>query len=245
MSSHAAWFTEPQQLGSASLGSFLSLQQDPVPATNSLLSPHLHQHQSDIHVGTGCSFPKEKSSCLSLSSWCDTQSEFQDTSPSCSALPLGSHSHHFRMSLFPAFLLFIWFPFASHSYPLLLFYYFLRGKCVFLLLFSVLFLLSFPSCLSHDDIFVHAITSLLFLLFPLGYFDLLLLCLFYTFLFLPPKTHQPISHSLLLPHLSFPALIYSCCTKLVSCVNGLKTCPAARLGTAVSAEGSGLSVHSP
>lgn len=65
------------------------------------------------------------------------------------------------------------------------------------------FLLSFPSCLIHDDIFVRAITSLLFLLFPLGYFDLLFLCLFYTFPFLPPKTHQSISRPLLLTHLFF------------------------------------------
>lgn len=159
---------------------------------------------------------------------------------------LGSYRHHFSISLFPAFFLFIYFPFTCHSYPLLLsFYSFLRGKCFFLLSVSVPFLLSFPSCLIHDNIFIRAITGLLFLLFPLGYFDLLFLCLFYTFLFLPPKTHQSISRPLPLTHLSLPALIYSCCTKLVSCVDGFKTCSAAPLSIAVSAGGYGLSLQPP
>lgn len=86
---------------------------------------------------------------------------------------------------------------------------------------------------------------MLFLLFPLGYFDLLFLCLFYTSLFLLPKTHQSISHPLLLSHFSFPALIYSCYTKLVSCVDSLKICSAAPISIAVSNGGDGLSVLSP
>lgn len=150
-----------------------------------------------------------------------------------------------------------WYIFISSLPPLYLIPFHLPLLCFITLLFfskkenvsfysqSVPFLLSFPSCLIHNDIFVHAMTSLLFLLFPLGYFDLLFLCLFYTFLFLPPETHQSVSHPLLLTHLSSATLIYSCCTKLVSCVGGFKACSVALISIAVSAGGYGQSTQSP